>query len=543
MFQIKGLARNENPAESSFQEAEYNFEMTHTQENRRRDLALNSPTVKDSTAVASKKERQITDIAKDMTDLDFPVFGDPSIPRSEWISRLKEKLKEIGANGYSIYNWPKGLVAQFLEYPLTYILNFEQLADQNLCVTKPIVHPKEWLSVDTDFILTNQTGDYATHKYKGSPYRLLSEHYESIIQSYPLFLSLFHPQMTAGAIQDQLYYLYMGMWTSKHSSRILVSKLIPSELWHKFGHDITLSEFFSITATLNTVNWSDLDDAFQSQTEFQSPLKLRSLSPEDTDVTIIREEVGKALNGIQQLGEMSVQSLQHYMYVQTVKVLEEKLSKLCDIREVKKFNLQKYESLKKKRQLSYESTKLMAENMMAYADERQKAAKREITPEPQYVPAHELKQILRGWGAAKDTHRLPRLSRYTMNELHDKILNQTLTREDAETVKTYSFAFKSSLKRRRDLLDVDYSRPPRAERHYERHYERHSSENSEYYSRQDSSPPRHQSNIESKAFYNTKNYDDESDFDNKPSSLESNTTGPTTARIVRPLKKVIDLDL
>ena len=377
----------------------------------------------------------------------FPVLGNSEIMISDWVTQLKSKLRDMGANGYSIYNWPVNLVDRVLEHPLRDITQFEKRASA-ASKGRSFSQANDWKQTDEDGILNTLVTDLVVYQTKNEPLDYLGIMFSRVLIEFPSFRSLFNANMSARSIQDRLYEIYVGMWTAREFVPMLISTAIPSDYWHKFSKVRILAEFFPVVEQLkNQMQWVETNEMFTTFSSLQSHRTLSSASlPE---ISSVGHDIKSIFGHINEIQKLSPKAIQHVLFLQLIDLLESKLVKFCDLGERYNINLQKYESLDPENLLTLESATKIVDEMLNYARDNQSE------------PFRVNEAIRKKPKSGAHTH-LRRLTDREFGDLRSKILNDTLSKADEEVVRTYSFAFKSIIKKKvkRDQeLRTDYNEP------------------------------------------------------------------------------------
>lgn len=353
---------------------------------------------------------------------DFPVLGSLGVTASKWIVQLKLKLREMGANGYSLYDWPEDLMNMFLAYPLSDIMEFDIQAAKHAENNKNHAKPKEWKRVDTDGIFSDTDVTSVFIDTRG-PYNFLNDKFKAVFEAYPPFHNFFSQGMSGTRIQKQLFDIYVGMWTAREFVSMVVRASIPSDYWNEFTDVKILSVFFDRFSTLLTkIEWKDLGNLFENFNKYlhydQTELSVDSILETAVDMKDIAQQV-------RVLDSLTPQHIQHYLYLHLISLFKAKISKSCDVSD-DIFNLESLETLRPPKLLTQESANKVLINMLKHAQK--------------YLPRD-----------AESSGHLARLPKPQVVELRRKILEGSLSDEDRILVKQYKFLFKYVIEKRKNL--------------------------------------------------------------------------------------------
>lgn len=416
MFKIKGSAKDGNPESSVPPDDEMVDSAILLDNNENNINAFQDPSITIQGPIT-----RIEDLIN-VDAFDFPVLGTLGMSASKWVVQLKVKLREMGANGYSIYEWPEDLMNMFLAYPLSDIMEFDIQAAKYSETKKSYARSKEWKRVDVDGIFpdTDVTSVYIDTR---EPYEFLIEKFKTIFAAHPPFRNFFSAGMSGTRIQKQLFDIYVGMWTAREFVSMVVRASIPSDYWNDFAGVKILSAFFKRYSTLLTkFEWKDIGNLFENFNKYlhydQTVQSVDSILSTAVDMKDVARHVGI-------LDSLTPQHIQHYLYLQLISLFKAKISKSCDVSD-DIFNLEELETLKPANLLTQESAKKVIASMLNHAQK--------------YLPRQ-----------TESIGRLERLPNDQVTELRRKILEGTLSDEDQATVKTYEFLFTYSIEKRKNL--------------------------------------------------------------------------------------------
>lgn len=434
-----------------------------------------SSTITEGSLVATQTPLKVENIIQ-LESFKFPPLGSPTLAYGEWTRTLKMKLREMGANEYSLYNWPAPLVEMVLKIPLEEVVYFDKHYEAQ--ERKEVVLPEisEWAVPDPDGILVGTEVETVVESPALRPFEYLYQIMGDVFNRYPRFKALFHREMPVRVMRDKLYKIYLGMWMGRKLVSILKSKVIIPKSQNEFKTIHTLSDFF-VTANKfePRLKWQALTSLF---TTFNEQLYVKHTSGPKTTEEVLKNanNVRSEVRSIGHLNGLDKGIAQQYLYFSAIQAMKDKLSKVCDMKKyLTQLNLNKYGSLHRSPPLTYEVTCKIINSMIDYAENHRPAIDPPLsrtsstkTPQATMPPskapsaeplpaAHEPTKLAPNYPSSLPHSRsLPRLDDKQKAELRNKILADALTPAEEEIVQAYKFVFKyplMALQRRKEAED------------------------------------------------------------------------------------------
>lgn len=306
--------------------------------------------------------------------LEFPKLGNGQIPRSEWTLKLKLRLKEFGANHYSLYKWPEELIDLVLAYPLTTVLEFEsKVAERNNFISPPAeddIVIKSWEVFDDDKILVPS---YLKSSIEGQadPLVVLRSMFSTVFAKFPAFKLFFSRQMSTQQIQKQLHDLYVGIWTARAFTQPLIDRSIPANYWPMFSHVKILADFFACVKDAEAkMEWQEFRNMFQGflqvqvlSQQYQKSIRGRS----KVDLPAFGIKIKRVLEEMKEFLDLPCEFIQHHMYVQLLESTADKLSRMYEKFEIDRFDIERFCSMRPSKLLTKKSTTAILREMRLYA--------------------------------------------------------------------------------------------------------------------------------------------------------------------------------
>lgn len=306
--------------------------------------------------------------------LEFPKLGNGQIPRSEWILKLKLRLKEFGANHYSLYKWPEELIDLVLAYPLATVLEFERkVVERNNSVSPPEEEHtliKSWEVFDEDKILVPNYLKSSVES-QADPLIVLRSMFLTVFTKFPAFKLFFSRQMSTQQIQKQLHDLYVGIWTARAFTQPLIDRSIPANYWSMFSHVKNLAEFFACVKDVEAkMEWQEFRNMFQGFLQVQTlsqQYKKSIRGRSNVDLPAFGIKIKSVLEEMKEFLGLPCEFIQHYMYVQLLESTADKLSRMYENFKVDRFDIERFRSMRPSKLLTKKSTTAILREMRLHA--------------------------------------------------------------------------------------------------------------------------------------------------------------------------------